>query len=90
MVSARLSIGFREYGMSLAEFDVSLSSKFIELPLNEGTVERVCVSGNERSPPVSIDAELLEISLALRREELRPVVGILELRDLFIWNAKRL
>lgn len=73
--------------MPLSEFDIALGFKMVELPFDEGAVEWVCVSSNKRSSPVSVDTKILEISLALRWKERRPIVGILESRDFLIWNA---
>lgn len=58
------------------------------MPSNERIVEGVFSSSDESSSPVSGKSEINKVLLSLRREETNPVVGVLELRDVFFTNAQ--
>jgi hypothetical protein len=59
MVGTRLAISFGEDRMSLTEFKVSTILQLIELPFNEGAVERIRIGCNEGTSPVSEDTKIL-------------------------------
>ena len=90
MISAWLAISFGENSMSLAEFEVPTILQLVELPFNEGAVERICISGYKRTSPVCEDTKFLQIQLALRGEKFRPIVCILEFWDFGIGYLKGL
>ncbi len=61
-----------------------------ELPSNERVVVRVPFSGVKRASPISVDSKCLQVLLAFGREEVEPVVWILESRDLVVWDHQLL
>jgi hypothetical protein len=58
------------------------------LPSDERIVEGVFSSSDESSSPVSSKSEINKVLLSLGREETNPVVGVLELRDVFFTDAQ--
>ena len=82
VISTRLSLGFGEDCVSLAELDFVVGLEVSHLPSDELVVVWVLSSGDETTAPVSVQTESQKIFLTSGWEELEPVVGVLELRDL--------
>lgn len=87
MVCAGLAIHFRVNGVALAELDLAILLKVVELPADERVVIGVDCRGDERTSPVDIHSEQLQIVNTLWREELQPVVGVTELRHVLSGDA---
>jgi hypothetical protein len=87
VVSAWLSIEGWEDGVAFAKLDFLCGSQGVELPSDEGVIEGVHLCGDEGAAPVHKHTEFLQILLSLGWEELEPVFGVLELRDLLISDA---
>lgn len=81
MVCAGLTIKLGVDGVALTKLDLVGSLEGVELPPNEGVIERVHFGSDEGAAPVHKEAEVLQVLLALRREELKPVLGVDELGD---------
>mmetsp|Transcript_6261 Transcript_6261/g.10189 ORF Transcript_6261/g.10189 Transcript_6261/m.10189 type:complete len:687 (-) Transcript_6261:112-2172(-) len=87
VISARLLVELGIDSVLLAVVDVSLALEQLELPADEAVEVGVLAGGDHGSTPVSRHADQLKILLALRREELQPLLGVLELRDFSLRDA---
>ena len=83
MISTRLSLGLRKDSVALAELDLVFGLEVVELPADEHVVVGVLVCRNKIASPVNVDAKLKQILLSKRWEKIQPVIGMLELRDIF-------
>ncbi len=90
MIGARLTVSFGKDNMPLAEFQVALLFELVKLPLNEGIVEGIGIGGDKGAAPVCENAEILQVLLALGREESSPIVRVLKLGDLCVRYLKGL
>ena len=88
VISARLSIKLRVNGIALAKFDLVSLSKSVKLPLYEAIIEGIDLSGDEGAAPVNEHAERFQVLHTLRREELKPELRVLELRNLSLGNSE--
>jgi hypothetical protein len=82
MISAWLVINLREYSRSVSKLHLFLGFQGVELPSDERVIEGVNLGSNERSSPVSEEAEILQILHAMWREVMQPILWILEVRNL--------
>ena len=90
MICARLTVSFGKDNMPLSEFQIAPLFKLIKLPLDEGAVEGVSVSGNKGATPVCENAEFLQVLLSLWWEKGRPIVRVLKLWNICNRYLKRL
>jgi hypothetical protein len=87
MISAGLAVECRENGEALSILDFVVRLHVIELPAHKRVKKGVSGSGDEAAAPVSGYAKCFQILLALGWEEVEPLVGVLEVRDLTVCHA---
>lgn len=90
MISTRLSLCLRKDCVALAELNLVFGLEVVELPADEHVVVGVLVCRNKIASPVDVDAKLKQILLSKRWEKIQPVIGMLELRDIFFRDTQLL
>lgn len=84
VISTWLIIKGRKYCVFLTINDLSQIFKSFKLPSDERVIEWICLSCNERSPPINTDTESNQIFLSFWWEEFKPMLGYLELWDFLL------
>jgi hypothetical protein len=70
VVHARLAISGRVDGVTLTKLDLVQSPELVELPANEGIVERVGIRGDKGATEVDLVTNLLGIGLEKRKRRM--------------------
>jgi len=90
VIGTRLSFGLRKDSVALAVLNLVFGLKVVELPADEHVVVGVLVCRNKIASPVDVDAELKQVLLSKRWEKIQPVIGMLELWDVFFRDTQLL
>jgi len=90
VVGTGLSLGLRKDSVALSELNFVVGLEVVELPADKHVIVRVLVRRGEAASPVCVDAELVQVLFAKGREEVEPVVGIAEFRDIFFRDSELL
>ena len=78
MIGTSLPVKLRVDCVPLSEFNFSVSFEVVELPSDEGVIVGVLLRGDERSSPIGVNSEFLELFFADWGEEFEPVIWVLE------------
>ena len=88
MIGTWLTLRLGEDSVALAELDLVVVLQVVELPANELIIVRVLGSGDEVPSPVSVQAQTQQVGLTERWEEVKPVVGVGEARNLIFRDSE--
>ena len=87
MIGTWLTLGLGEDSVALAELDLVVVLQVVELPTNELVIVRVLGGGDEVPSPVSVQTQTQQVGLTERWEEVKPVVGVSEARNLIFRDS---
>jgi hypothetical protein len=90
MISAGLIVELREDSVALSILDFVVFLQVGELPAHKRVEVGVSVCGEETAAPVSSKTKVFKVLLAMGREEVEPVVRVLEAGDVLVAHANLL